>query len=142
MWREQVLPRLPLPARALVSTTVHTQGIGESNVAELLAPWTAAANPSVATYARKTGVDVRVAASADSEEQARSLLAPVLEQVRARLSRWTWGEDTQTLAGALGAALRGRTLGVIEAGSAGSVCGFLADEPGFWTPPSRWTTPG
>ncbi|GGM14614.1 CinA family nicotinamide mononucleotide deamidase-related protein [Deinococcus aerophilus] len=131
MWREQVLPRLPLPTRALVSTTVHTQGIGESNVAELLTPWTGQANPSVATYARKTGVDVRVAASADTEAAARALLAPVLEQVRARLSRWTWGEDAQTLAGALGAALRGRTLGVIEAGSAGNLCGLLADEPAF-----------
>ncbi|GGO32494.1 CinA family nicotinamide mononucleotide deamidase-related protein [Deinococcus humi] len=131
MWREQVLPRLPLPDHALVSTTIHTQGIGESNVAELLAGLTQKANPSVGTYARKTGVDVRVAASAGTEAEARALLAPVLETVRAALSRWTWGEDAQTLAGALGTALSGRSLGVIEAGSAGGLCSLLADEPGF-----------
>ncbi|CAM3450234.1 CinA family nicotinamide mononucleotide deamidase-related protein [Deinococcus saxicola] len=131
MWREQVLPRLPLPDHALVSTTIHTQGIGESNVAELLAGLTQNANPSVATYARKTGVDVRVAASAETEAQARELMAPLLETVRAHLSRWTWGEDGQTLAGALGVGLAGRSLGVIEAGSAGALCGLLADAPGF-----------
>lgn len=131
MWREQVLPRLPLPDHALISTTVHTQGIGESNVAELLAGLTQNANPSVGTYARKTGVDVRVAASAETEAEARALLAPLLETVRALLSRWTWGEDAQTLAGALDTALSGRSLGVIEAGSAGALCGLLADESGF-----------
>ncbi|QFP76871.1 CinA family nicotinamide mononucleotide deamidase-related protein [Deinococcus sp. AJ005] len=131
MWREQVLPRLPLPDHALVSTTIHTQGIGESNVAELLAGLTQNANPSVATYARKTGVDVRVAASAETEAQARELMAPLLETVRAHLSRWTWGEDGQTLAGALGDGLAGRRLGVIEAGSAGALCGLLADTAGF-----------
>ncbi|OLV15646.1 CinA family nicotinamide mononucleotide deamidase-related protein [Deinococcus marmoris] len=131
MWREQVLPRLPLPDHALVATTIHTQGIGESNVAELLAGLTQNANPSVATYARKTGVDVRVAASAGTEAQAHELMAPLLETVRAHLSRWTWGEDGQTLAGALGDGLAGRSLGVIEAGSAGALCGLLADTAGF-----------
>ncbi|WP_339094576.1 CinA family nicotinamide mononucleotide deamidase-related protein [Deinococcus sp. VB142] len=131
MWREQVLPRLPLPTQALVHTTIHTQGIGESNVAEILGDLTRQANPSVATYARKTGVDLRVAASAPSEAEARALLAPLLEQVRGLVARWTWGEDSATLAGAVSERLAGRTLGVIEAGSAGSLCTLLADEAAF-----------
>ncbi|MFC4426670.1 CinA family nicotinamide mononucleotide deamidase-related protein [Deinococcus navajonensis] len=131
MWREQVLPRLPLPDRALYATTVHTQGIGESNLAELLGDLTRQANPSVATYARKTGVDVRVAASAETPEAARDLAEPVLAQVRTALARWTWGEDDDTLAGAVTRVLAGRSLGVIEAGSAGALCTLLADEPSF-----------
>lgn len=131
MWREQVLPRLPLPQRALQATTVHTQGIGESNLAEVLGDLTRQANPSVATYARKTGVDVRVAASAETPGAAGDLAAPVLAQVRALLARWTWGEDDDTLAGAVTRALSGRNLGVIEAGSAGALCTLLADEPSF-----------
>lgn len=131
MWREQVLPRLPLPTRALIHTTVHTQGIGESNVAELLGDLTRQANPSVATYARRTGVDLRVAASAESEAGARALLEPVLNTVREKVARWTWGEDGDTLAGAVTGALGGRTLGVIEAGSGGALCSLLADEPSF-----------
>lgn len=131
MWREQVLPRLPLPARAFSAVTLHTQGIGESNVAELLGALTRQANPSVATYARKTGVDVRVAASAPTPQEAETLAAPVLEQVRGLLARWIWGEDADTLASVLTRALGTRTLGVIEAGSGGTVCAALADAPGF-----------
>jgi len=131
MWREEVRPRLPLPTRALFTATLHTQGIGEGNVAEVLGELTMSANPSVATYARKTGVDVRVAASAPTPEEAWALAAPVLETVREKLGRWTWGEDADTLAGAVTRALAGRTLGVIEAGSAGALSLLLADEPGF-----------
>lgn len=131
MWREQVLPRLPLPNLALRHTTVHTQGIGESNLAELLGDALQGANPSIGTYARKTGVDVRVAASAPTENEASTLLEPVLQDVREKLRRWTWGEDSQTLAGALQEALAGRTLGVIEAGSAGHLCTLLAGQTGF-----------
>lgn len=131
MWREQVLPRLPLPGAALEHTTIHTQGIGESNLAELLSDLTRQANPSVATYARATGVDVRVAASAPDRDQAAALLHPVRQRVRELLARWTWGEDDQTLAGAAQGALQNRTLGVIEAGSAGMLCTLLADQPAF-----------
>lgn len=131
MWREEVLPRLPLPDAALHTVTLHTQGIGESNVAELLRELTRTANPSVATYARKTGVDVRVAASAPTPAGAQALATPVLATVRERLARWTWGEDGDTLAGAVTAALAGRTLGVVEAGSGGALSLLLADEPGF-----------
>lgn len=131
MWQGEVLPRLPLPDSALHAVTLHTQGIGESNVAELLGELTRAANPSVATYARKTGVDVRVAASASTPAEAQALAAPVLATVRERLARWVWGEDGDTLAGAVTGALAGRTLGVVEAGSGGALCSLLADEPGF-----------
>lgn len=132
MWTGEVVPRLPLSSRVILHTTIHTQGIGESNLAEVLGNLTKGENPYVGTYARKTGVDVRVSASAESEVQARELLDPVLGQVRERLSRWTWGEDRDTLAGALQKHLHGRTLGVIEAGSAGQLCTLLADQPGFY----------
>lgn len=131
MWREQVIPRLPAPTTALWHTTLHTQGIGESNIAEILGDLTKTANPSVATYARKTGVDIRVAASAANEAEARHLAAPVLDEVKDKLAKWTWGFDTDTLAGAVTKALNGRTLGVIEAGSAGTLSTLLADEPSF-----------
>ena len=128
MWREQVLPRLPQPDFALHATTIHTQGIGESNLAEVLGDLCRGANPSIGTYARQTGVDVRVAASAPTEREAAALAAPLLEQVRAKLSRWTWGENGDTLAAVTNRALGGRTLGVIEAGSAGTLCTLLAGQ--------------
>ncbi|ADV68474.1 CinA family nicotinamide mononucleotide deamidase-related protein [Deinococcus maricopensis] len=131
MWREQVLPRLNLPARALFHTTLHTSGIGEGNVAELLGDLTRASNPSVATYARRFGVDVRVAASASTTEAARALAEPVLSVVQDKLARFTWGTDDQTLAGVLHAALGERTVAAIEAGSGGALALHLADTPAF-----------
>ncbi|WP_135228953.1 CinA family nicotinamide mononucleotide deamidase-related protein [Deinococcus fonticola] len=128
MWAEQVLPRLPLPDHAILHTTIHTQGIGESNLVEVLGDLTRGQNPSLGTYARKTGVDVRVSASAPTHDEAQALLHPALSQVRERLQRWTWGEDGDTLAGALQPTLGDRTLGVIEAGSAGHLCTLLAGQ--------------
>lgn len=130
MWAEQVLPRLPLPDHAILHTTIHTQGIGESNLVEVLGDLTKGHNPSLGTYARKTGVDVRVSASAPTHDEAQALLHPALSRVRELLSKWTWGEDSDTLAGALQHTLNGRTLGVIEAGSAGHLCTLLAGQPG------------
>ncbi|PYE54510.1 CinA family nicotinamide mononucleotide deamidase-related protein [Deinococcus yavapaiensis] len=124
MWAEQVLPRLPLPSRALWSTTLHTWGIGESHVAEHLGELTLQANPSVATYARRHGVDVRVAASAATSEEARALAVPVLATVEGKLSHFVYGRDDETLAGVVTEGLfsRGETVTSIEGGT-----GLLAD---------------
>ncbi|WP_241191277.1 CinA family nicotinamide mononucleotide deamidase-related protein [Deinococcus psychrotolerans] len=126
MFREELLPRLNLPAWAFYAVTLHTSGIGESDVATHLGDLTKIANPSVATYARKTGTDVRVAASAKSAEEARQLAEPVLEQARTALGRYIWAEEKTgdapaTLAGAVIKLLAGRSLGLVEAGSGGTL---------------------
>lgn len=131
MWREQAAPRLSFPSTALWHTTLHTSGIGESNVAELLGELTRQANPSVATYARKTGVDVRVAASAENLAAAEQLARPVLDVVSAQLARFTWGRDAETLPEVIGRALGGRRLASVEAVSAGLLAASFADLPNF-----------
>lgn len=129
MWREQVLPRLTLPQRALWSVTLHSWGLGESHLAERLGDLTQASNPSVATYARRHGVDVRVAASAASEEEARELAAPVLAKVEEALGDHLYGQGAETLAGIILSALseRGENVASVEAG--GGVVGELLCEP-------------
>lgn len=126
MFREELLPRLNLPEWTFWAVTLHTAGIGESNVAELLGALTRVANPSVATYARRSGTDVRVAASAASLTEAEGLAAPVLAQVRAALGQYIWAEEQPgdvppTLASAVAGRLAGRSLAVVEAGSGGSL---------------------
>ncbi len=133
MFREELLPRLDLPQRAFYAVTLHTAGIGESNVAEVLGELTQAANPSVATYARKSGTDVRVAASAASALEAQQLAQPVLAQVRALLGRFIWAEEqpgdaAPTLAGSVASLLSGRRLGVVETGSGGTLALQFAGE--------------
>ncbi len=129
MWREQVLPRLTLPQRALWHTTLHSWGLGESHIAEALGNLTREANPSVATYARRHGVDVRVAASAGGEEEARELAALALARVEAALGDHLYGRDAETLAGIVLASLSGRGENVASVEAGGGVLGELLCEP-------------
>ncbi len=120
MWREQVLPRLALPEQAFFGTTIHTWGIGESHIAERLGGLTQQANPSVATYARRHGVDVRVAASAATEAEARALAEPVTQTVVTALGTFVYGRDDDTLAGVVLRHLteRGETVATLETNGA------------------------
>lgn len=98
MWAHEVVPRLSFPNTRFVARTFKTLGMGESHVADLLASWTEASNPSVATYAKRDGVHVRVAAKGDDEAAALARLLPVTEGVALALGSAVWGRDEDELA--------------------------------------------
>ncbi|WP_293914134.1 CinA family nicotinamide mononucleotide deamidase-related protein [Deinococcus sp.] len=134
MFLEQLLPRLNLPQQAFYAVTLHTCGIGESDVATRLGELTQVANPSVATYARKSGTDVRVAASAGSLETAQALAGPVIARVRGVLEGFIWAEEgpgdaAATLASTVTGLLSGRSFAVVEAGSGGTLALQFAGSP-------------
>ena len=126
MWAEQVLPRLNLPSSGFYHRTFRTFAIGESHIAERLADLTQSANPSVATYARRDGVHVRVAASAATLEEARALAKPVEQKVQAALEGHIYGFDDESLAVIVGQLLvkRGETIATLESLTGG----LLTDE--------------
>jgi nicotinamide-nucleotide amidase len=126
MWREQLLGRIAWPVAGFYSRTLRTIAIGESHVTELLGALTQAANPSVATYARRDGVHVRIAASAPSQDLASVLAAPVIEQVEASLSRYIYGYDDDSLAQVVGNLLKANTQSVAAIESLTG--GLLLDE--------------
>ena len=132
MWLGEVVPRLELPPAALYSKTFKTHNIGESSVAERLGELTGGANPSVATYAKRDGVQVRVAAKADTPEAARERAAEIEGRVRELLQDKLWGEDDDELASVVLAALteRGRTLATMESLTGGLVGDLLTTVPG------------
>lgn len=140
MWNEQVKPHLPRGSALLWDTTLHTIGIGEGNAAQILAEFTQNANPSVATYARSHGVDIRVAAGAEEIETAKALAAPVLVEVERRLQKYIYGRDAETLPSSIGGILAesGQTLAVIESVTGGLVADMLTDCPGA----SEWLKAG
>jgi nicotinamide-nucleotide amidase len=129
MWLEQVVPRLEFPSATFAARTLKTHGIGESHVAERLVGLTEHANPSVATYAKRDGVHVRVAAKGPGPEAANALLAPTLAEVRARLDGAIWGEDTDELPALVLARLRaaGATLAVVDCATGGALTDLLGD---------------
>ena len=132
MWTDQVLPRLTLPTSSLYAITFRTFAIGESHVAERLADWTKSANPSVATYARRDGVHVRVAASGDSLDQAKRLAEPVMQSVTALLEGHVFGSDKQTLPGVIGELLlaRNESVAVLESLTGGLILDEFTNVPG------------
>lgn len=129
MWRDQARPRLAFPDARFVATTLKTFGIGESHVAERLEAWTHAPNPSVATYAKRDGVHVRVAAKAEDAAAARALLAPALAAVEAALGTHVWGRDDDELpARALAAvAARGGSLASVDLATGGRLAALLGE---------------
>src|SRR5690606_22222006 len=136
MWREQAVPRLDFPASRLFVRTFKTSGVGESQVAELLGDLTAGANPSVATYAKRDGVHVRVAAKGADDEAARALAEPVLRGVESALGRAVWGLDDAEMAHEVLAILArsGRRLAVAEGLSGGLLTELLEEAQDRLTP--------
>jgi nicotinamide-nucleotide amidase len=132
MWLEEAVRRLELPPAALYSKTFKTHNIGESTVAERLDTLTDGANPSVATYAKRDGVQVRVTAKADTPEAARARAAAVEEKVRELLRDKLWGEDDDELAAVVLARLieKGQTLATMESLTGGLLGDLIASVPG------------
>lgn len=127
MWHEQLRPQLRFPTAKFLAATLKTFGIGESQLAERLGELTQSANPSVATYAKRDGVAVRVAAKGSDEAAARALLEPALASVRRTLAGSIWGGDGDELAGVVLQALRqrGGRLAFVDLASGGALAGAL-----------------
>ncbi len=126
MFLNEVLPRLALPESGLHYRTFRTIGIGESHLAENLKNLTQNQNPSIGTYARRDGVHVRVAARAETLEQAKQLAQPTEIAVQEKLQDFIFGTDEQTLPEIVLALLQknNHTLGVLESITGG----LLSDE--------------
>lgn len=129
MWEEQAAPRLPFPDARIFTRTYKTHGVGESLVAERLGSLTSGANPSVATYAKRDGVHVRVAAKDRSLEAARRAAQPAMAAVERVLGDAVWGVDGDELATLVlrGLAARGLTLAVAEGASGGLLTELLEE---------------
>jgi competence/damage-inducible protein CinA-like protein len=80
-----------------LSRTLHTAGMGESNVDELVADLEALSNPTVGLAAHPGQVDVRITAKAASAELAQRLIQPVEAKVRRLLGIKIYGSDGETL---------------------------------------------
>lgn len=132
MWLSEVRPRLPLAASALFIHVFKTAGLGESLLAERLSEITLGANPSAATYAKRDGVHLRVAAKGETIGSARALAEPVMARVRGALAGHIWGENEDTLPEVIRhkLAAAGQTVATLESLTGGLVGAELSSVPG------------
>lgn len=76
---------------------LHTAGVGESQIDDLISDLELLANPTVGLAAHSGQVDVRITVKAGSEEQADRMIAEIEAELRKRLGAMVYGSDDETL---------------------------------------------
>ncbi|MBF2005861.1 MAG: competence/damage-inducible protein A [Chlorogloeopsis fritschii C42_A2020_084] len=141
MWEETAVPYLKSQGwgkEIIYSRMLKFWGIGESALAEKVAAYLKLPNPTVAPYASKGEVKLRVSAKATSETEAQELIAPVEKQLQEIAGLDYYGADDDTLASVVGHNLRktGETLSVAESCTGGGLGQMLTEVSGssdyFW----------
>jgi competence/damage-inducible protein CinA-like protein len=115
--------------------TLHTSGVAEAAIDELVDDLELLSNPTVGLAAHAGVIDVRITAKADSTEAAEALIARIEADIRGRLAQMVFGADEDTLEGVALALVekRGWSLAAVETGAAGSLIPRLArvESPAF-----------
>jgi nicotinamide-nucleotide amidase len=114
--------------------TIHTVGIGESQIDALIGELETFSNPTVGLAAHSGQVDVRITAKAESESKADELIGEVENVLRTLLNSWIYGADEDTLEDTALQALekQGLTLGTIESGLNGNLIRRLSIASQNW----------
>lgn len=98
MYHESVEPYLKkFTNEVILSKNIRTFGIGESAMSEKVADLLEGSNPTVAPYAKSGEALLRVTAKANSEEEAEKLMAPVITEIKNRLSDYIYGIDVPSI---------------------------------------------
>jgi competence/damage-inducible protein CinA-like protein len=121
--------------RGMIKARVlHTSGVGESLIDDLVGDLETLSNPTVGLAAHSGQVDVRITAKADTEEEADRLIDEVETVLRQRLGDTIYGADEETLEQAALQVLehKGWSLIVVEAGLGGELIRKLAASQGFF----------
>jgi competence/damage-inducible protein CinA-like protein len=112
--------------------TLHTAGVGESQIDDRIGDLEGLSNPTVGLAAHSGQVDVRITVKAESEAQARQLILPVEAELHQLLGDWIYGADEETLEQVAlhKVEQKGWTLVVVEAGLNGELVRRLAAAQG------------
>jgi nicotinamide-nucleotide amidase len=135
MFERDVRPHLEKESggAVILSRTLHTFGLGESAIAELIGEMMMRAkNPSVGTTVSQGIVSLRINSRFESRDRAQQELDRTETECRARLGDLVFGADDQTLAMAVAASLAPsrKTVTTAESCTGGLLSKMLTDVPG------------
>ena len=136
MVEDDVLPFLRQEAgdgRVVVSRVLRSWGMSEAKVGEDLQElFDKSANPTIAFLASAGEIKIRITALAESDAEARSIIEPVEQEVRARIGDRIFGADDETIERVIRRELeeRGWTIGTAESATGGLVGRRLTSLPG------------
>ena len=134
MTQQQLLPWLRSRSpQVILSRDIRIFGLSEPKVQAMLGEvMDEAVNPSLAPYAKTGEVMLRMTTKADTEEECRRLMEPMLAQVRTILGDHIYGEDVGSLEEVVVKLLREKkmTLSAAESCTGGLIAKRLTDIPG------------
>ena len=135
MWQDTAIPFLKQQGwgkNIIYSEMMRFRGIGESALAEKVAHLFDFENPTVAPYAGKGEVRLRVAAKAASKTEAESLIKPITTEIKNIAGLNYFGSNDDTLASVVGKLLQDdqQTLSVAESCTGGGLGAMLTEIPG------------
>jgi nicotinamide-nucleotide amidase len=142
MFNDHILPILSALSggAVILSATLHTFNLGESAIAEMLGDlMDRSRNPSVGTTVSGGVVSLRINARYPSLSEAQARLAATVADCRTRLGTLIYGQDEQTLASVVSAALLNPpapygagplSIATAESCTGGLLAKMLTDIPG------------
>ncbi|WP_373548048.1 competence/damage-inducible protein A [Chamaesiphon sp.] len=135
MWRDTAVPFLKTQdygQNPIYSRSLRFFGVAESALAEKVNHLFDSNNPTVAPYAGKGQVRLRISARAANETAANSLIEPIAREIQQIAGDNYFGSDDDTLASVVGQLLmaKGQTLAVAESCTGGGLGQMLTDTPG------------
>ena len=135
MWRDTAVPFLKSQGwgkDTIYSEMMRFRGIGESALAEKVAHLFESSNPTVAPYAGKGEVRLRVAAKASSQTEAENIIKPVASEIKNIAGLDYFGSNEDTLASVVGKLLTDaqQTLSVAESCTGGGLGAMLTETSG------------
>lgn len=117
----------------ILERTVKLSGIGESFVENDLKDLILKVkNPIIATYAKTGECHVKLTAEGNTMEEAQKILAPYLEKVEIRFSKYIYGYDSDSLSGKAVELLKkkGMKVSFCESCTGGFISKTITDVPG------------
>jgi nicotinamide-nucleotide amidase len=135
MWTETAVPFLKQQGwgdNVILSRTLRFWGIGESNLAEKVSSYLDLSNPTVAPYASKGEVRLRISARAQTQEEAQALINPIEQQIQEIAGLDYFGADEDSLASVTGNLLleAKQTVAVAESCTGGGLGAMLTSVSG------------
>ncbi len=121
------------PDSAIFTRTIHTIGIGESDVNRRIEDvFRAGENPKIAVLAHDGRTDVKIMAKAHDVDAAEAALAPLQREIENRLDGFVYGRDDATLASAIARLLLDGRMRVATAESCtgGRIAAALTERAG------------
>jgi nicotinamide-nucleotide amidase len=135
MWLDTAVPYLQQQGwghKIIYSRTLRFWGIGESALATKVNDFFDLTTPTVAPYASKGEVRLRIATQAGSESEAMEVIRPVEQEIRQIAGEDCFGTDDDTLASVVGQLLiqSNQTLSVAESCTGGGLGAMLTQVSG------------